>query len=363
MQHDVESPGKLFGLALLILLLALVAGAGLRIAAVIPKKTITHDEGISYLAATGHQGDYARLSSGVFPHGQWVGGADWKRFLAIEDPLPLRRIGSDLANFDIHPPLYFWALHLWSLLFGVSLWAGLSLNILISLLAVLAVFSLARYVLQGAREGALAALLWAVSPAVLQVTAGEARPYELLALCTVLFASQFFRSTDIAQQPRWRHHLFLAAATAAGLLTHYHFAIVVAGCVGWACWRLVRRHRRRLVVSLASVAAGCVLFLVLHPHFWRAFLRAEAQAQDFQWSRLLYRALRSGGTLSGFMTNAGAGRLAMLLGLLGIGALVLMGFLRGRRHPPAKHNARRDRLLQVVFLLVWIYGLITALYL
>ena len=97
------------------------------------KRSLTGEESISYLAAACHQGDYARLAvTAQPPVGRWVAAAEWKVLLRPDRALCLGELARDLAREDIHPPLYFWLLHAWALLFGVGLWTGPSLNIAIA---------------------------------------------------------------------------------------------------------------------------------------------------------------------------------------------------------------------------------------
>ena len=135
-------------LALLLLACALVGSTGLRVAGAADKQGFTHDESISVLAAACHQGDYTRLTSaGEPPFGRWVPASDWKALMRPDRALCLGEIGRDLAREDIHPPLYFWLLHAWTLAFGVGLWTGVSLNIVLAALTGLALFGLARRIL------------------------------------------------------------------------------------------------------------------------------------------------------------------------------------------------------------------------
>ena len=67
-------------LALSVLVLAVVLGVGLRVAATVPKQALTHDEAISYLAATCHQGEYQAVTfDHRAPYGRWVpaGQCEW----------------------------------------------------------------------------------------------------------------------------------------------------------------------------------------------------------------------------------------------------------------------------------------------
>ena len=95
-------------LTLALLAAALIGGLGLRILPLTGKRVMGMDEGLSYLAATGHQGEYHRIRGGkIYPWGSWTRGADWKRLVRTGDPFCFRTISRDLARYDVHPPLYF----------------------------------------------------------------------------------------------------------------------------------------------------------------------------------------------------------------------------------------------------------------
>src|SRR5574342_1093609 len=116
-------------LALAILTLTVLAAAVLRLSGISVKKTFSKDEGFSYVCATGHATEYIHATEGHAPFGEWVPAAAWKKFLQIDQRFCFKKIGLDLANTDIHPPLYFWLLHVWALPLGINLWTGPSLNI------------------------------------------------------------------------------------------------------------------------------------------------------------------------------------------------------------------------------------------
>src|SRR4051794_22411289 len=171
-------------------ILALVLGAGIaaRIAAVDGKPVLTHDESISYLAATCHQGAYGRLVEGGGPPlGRWVPASTWQSFLEPSGRWCLGTIRDDLAHWDIHPPAYFWILHAWTHVAGVGTRTSLGLGILLDLLAFAALAAFAREVTGGAVAGVAVGGVWLLSPAVVPV-ASEARQYGLIALAAVLLA-------------------------------------------------------------------------------------------------------------------------------------------------------------------------------
>jgi uncharacterized membrane protein len=100
-------------------------GTGLRLESVRHKETPSHDESISFIAATCHQDAYERLA----PDGVAVPAARWQRFWTLDRAkLCFGAIGRGLAHTDLHPPLYFWLLHVWSLILGVGLTQGVWLK-------------------------------------------------------------------------------------------------------------------------------------------------------------------------------------------------------------------------------------------
>ncbi|UCC79890.1 MAG: glycosyltransferase family 39 protein [Candidatus Zixiibacteriota bacterium] len=274
-------------LSLIILALAVIFGTALRMAGTAGKKTIDPDEGISYMVATGHLGEYFGVD-GQPPYGAWVEAEQWKRFLQVESRFCFKQIGYDLANYDIHPPLYFWLLHLWSLIFGIHLWTGPSLNILISVMAILLLYRLANLILKDRVEAALAAFVWALGSAVMGVSC-HARPYDLLALCTILLTLQTIRITDASATAKSKDFIYMAITSAAGAMTHYHFAIIILGCSLFMAYKLIKVKRQRLFTALSSIVAGLVIFYLMHPHFLLSVRYQMAENQPFQFSGILPR--------------------------------------------------------------------------
>ncbi|HSQ22497.1 MAG TPA: hypothetical protein VLQ52_06865, partial [Coriobacteriia bacterium] len=140
-------------IAVLLLVIALAVGAWLRIELVAVKGPVEHDESISYLAASGHQAEYHEYIDlgAMLVEPQWREAAFWQAFLQPEDPLVFGRIAQGLAEHDIHPPLYFWLLHLWILAFGVSAQAGPLLNVVLAAATTVSVFFLSRALFRDAR--------------------------------------------------------------------------------------------------------------------------------------------------------------------------------------------------------------------
>lgn len=235
-----------------LLLIAILAGLLLRTITITAKDSISHDESISYLAATANQGVYEAMKLNfTYPYAIWVPAAEWKQFLMVREPFAFQQIGQDLADSDIHPPLYFWLLHLWTMAFGLYIWTGPTLNLLLFVISALALYGLAHRLLENAREAAVVTAVWAVSPALIEITL-TTRQYELLGLCTILFIWALVRYADPITAPSGLNWLALVLTVAAGALTHFHFALVVAGAAVIFLLPLYRSAPHRLLTALAA---------------------------------------------------------------------------------------------------------------
>ena len=159
-------------------------------------------------------------------------------------------------SYDVHPPLYFGLLHGWLLVTGEHVWAGRALNLVFAALAVLAHLRVGpRPRLRAARGRAGGARLGGepgrgqhlvdrppVRPrgpdhGAARVGAGAGR-------------AGAERRAARGVRPAWLDVLWLAAATAAALLTHYQAVLLVAGGVA------LRPRRRR---SWPAGTAGAAL--------------------------------------------------------------------------------------------------------
>jgi hypothetical protein len=251
---------------------------------------VSHDDTISYLAATGHQGEYAQVvESGSAPVAQWVPAAQWQRFTRVEDALPLLRIAQDLGHYDIHPPVYFWLLHVWLLLVGVHLWSGPALNVLVHVATAVVLWRLARHVTRSPVAAWGAVGVWVSLPAVAE-TAVQARQYSLAALFSIALASAFIRTREAASV---RGLIGVAACTALGLLTLYPFGLIVA-CLALFCAadllagididagkHLQASRRRTAFAQLGALAAGGVVFLLCQPWLRETLQRQQEQVEAY----------------------------------------------------------------------------------
>jgi hypothetical protein len=271
-------------IALVVLAVALVAGAGLRIHAQQQSPNVQHDEAWSYASASGRLGPFLAAMDGGLT-GRWVPASEWQRFWQSDGLADVKHIATDLSTFDVHPPLYFGLLHGWLTVAGENVWTGRALNLVFAALAILAIFGLARALGFDLLEGALAALVWAVSPAVVSISS-ITRQYDLVALTTVLLVWGLVRAA--APRPgrrRWPDVVWLAVATAAALLTHYQAVVLVAGGVVYGLAGVVLprldTRRRPWWPPLLGLAAGTLAAALLVPGWPGAFGRERSKLQHF----------------------------------------------------------------------------------
>jgi 4-amino-4-deoxy-L-arabinose transferase-like glycosyltransferase len=334
MDRSVRSP------AVVAAILAVAALAvALHVLELASLRRVSHDDTISFLAATGHQGEFQHIvDEELEPVAQWVPASRWQALTRIEQPLPLLTIARDLGHHDIHPPVYFWLLHVWSLLVGVHLWTGPLLNVALHVATAVVLWRLARRVLHSPLAAWAVTGVWATLPAVVE-TVGSSRQYSLSALLSVLVAAAFLRARE---EPTVGRLAVVAAWTALGMLTLYSFGLVVAGLGMVSAADLLRADRRRAALrSLGAFAVGGVVFLAGQPWLREVLARQRDQAEVFTVPRMLLRVrlLREG------MPSFAVADLPVTAGLVLLAATAALAVLAWRARPQAR---------PLVLLAVWL---------
>ena len=132
---------------------------------------------------------------------------------------------------DVHPPLYYWTLKVWEMIFGQSDIAIRSMSVFFAAIAAVFAFLLVRR-LFGRKAAALSLLFLVISPMVIRYSQ-EARMYMLVAAITM---SATYVLTYAINSRRRRPWIIYAILVAAGMWTHYFTALVWLS--HWA-WRLI----------------------------------------------------------------------------------------------------------------------------
>ena len=350
-------------IALVVLVVALAAGTGLRVYAQDASPNVQHDEAWSYASAAGRLGPFHAAMGGEQSTssldrdltGRWVPAGEWQRYWRSDGLSGVTQIAPGLSAYDVHPPLYFGLLHGWLAVVGQDVRTGRALNLLFAALTVLGIYGLARALGLEPLESALAALVWALSPAVVGVSA-IARQYDLLALATVLLVWGLVRTTRAGpRRARWLDAVWLAAATAAALLTHYQAVLLVGGAVVWAVAGVPRREAggrsRSWWPALLALAAGTATAALLSPGWSQAFSRERERLQEFSSPSFVEKLGAIGATLARF-----AGVPSLALAVAAAVLLVLLATLlllpRTRRSLTLRIRRARPGWWTIVFFLV-----------
>ncbi|GEM_PF-1935841 len=275
--------------AVLISILAVACAITLRLIILSDKVDFIGDEVISLLSITGKQEDCVKvLQEKTPPYAVWAPAEEWKDFWRFDDIFCFNKIRRGLAHKDIHPPLYFWVLHLWSAALGLNMWSGVVLNLLIDLIIMFLLYRFLSYIFADALWASIGIFIWGVSPSVIEASF-LIRQYSLLGLWAICLVWQSLKITDAERCSTFKDFLLLALWAGAGLLTHFQFILVIAFCALWFILTLVKHNRKQMVFALLSLCAGGIILLVFNPDMFDSMQRQQLGRQAFSFSDLPYR--------------------------------------------------------------------------
>ena len=268
---------------------------------------------------------------------------------------PLSQIAT-LPGMDVHPPGYFWALHLWAGVFGSSEFALRFLSLVLSVLTIPLIARFVRDFLVGNRTtawhaSALAGLVAAIYPLSIAY-AQEVRMYAMVIFLATLSTYALWRIVSARQISKHQARPWLwpgvyAVSTAAALYTHYFFIFLIAfQNLVWLLWVLFalpsgRNLRFRLAAWLGTQAAVLVLFA---PQLRLALAQTTAYANP----NLLPPTLAAYASRCWLAFSVGQTAFPSVLwmaGLLAVLSLLLVAALFIRRSRPQR--------VRTVFLLGW----------
>jgi mannosyltransferase len=251
------------------------------------------------------------------------------------------------AAADVHPPLYYIVVRVWSVVFSDSLLALRSFSVVAAAATIAAAYLFGAYAFRSRWTGLLAAALVAFSPWQIQF-AWEARMYTLGTALVLLTTWLLVHAVRDEKQPLW--WLAYAFAAAAFAYIHYYALFSLIAQALFVLLVILVRTRGRLGEMLhwrlpwlaLGAAAGIV---VLYVPWLPVFLRQNSQVQASYWIPPLggwsvpdtfFRMFRPTAV---FLDHSGVLNVvlfALPIILVGLGAAVLLW--HGHRHFE-KHDA------------------------
>ena len=265
-------------------------------------------------------------------------------------------------ELDIHPPLYFYGLHLWTSLLGTTAFATRLFSACFGLLAAALTYRLARGLAPGTTgrlSGLLALGLAAFSPFLL-AEAQETRMYTFAWTLLAAGALTVWQAVQArSKRGAWLWWLAFAVLSAASLLAHYATALILATWALWLlAWALRGPDRLARLGTLALV--GLATLLLCLP----ALLTAMRQIPGYQNPNLTLPGvgdylgqLARAFTLGEYGPSAAWtwGRWLWLLLPLGGAMLALCEQALALREPHRRSN--------LALLLLWLFGGLAVYYL
>jgi hypothetical protein len=223
------------------------------------------DEFFSLALATGHSLEHPAANA-VPSLGDFVESREalpagtWGRYLEQEDPpAGSSRVVRAVFMSDTSPPLYYILLDYWIRVMGAGDTPLRLFSVVWAVATVLVLWPLGCR-LGGTTTAAFAVILYASAPASLYYS-GEGRMYSMFWFLATGFAWLTLVLHDRGVTPT-RITLWCLCAV-AGLLTHYFFTFVWAGCVVWLLLYPGRAYRGSLV------GAACAICLLAMPWYLR----------------------------------------------------------------------------------------------
>lgn len=207
-------------------------------------------------------------------------------------PRDLATITANAAG-DIHPPLYYYALHFWTGLVGTSEFGARFLSVVYGVILVALVYQLGRR-LFGREVGLTGALLAAGAPFLIYYSQ-EARMYmqvaTLGALSMLLFVRLVVDTDDRPGGRGWPLWAAYALATSATLYSQY-FGIIVIVAQNLYFWLLSGRQRTLWSKWLAAQLAVAISFSPWLPITLQQFGGWPSISEPFTLGTLLGRVFR-----------------------------------------------------------------------
>ncbi len=189
------------------------------------------------------------------------------------------------------PPLYYLLLRAWTAVFGLEPAALRSFSAVAGAAFVWAAFHAARCAF-GNRAALAAALFAAIAPIHVYYSQ-EARAYALLMLELLVAVWMLFR---LARGVRRGPLALLAAASVAGLYTHFLAAITLALAFAMAVATAPSPVRRKLAAALGTVAAVAALAVLPWVVVWAS--HTPFAPRDMSWLANVWQQLPGAGALT-----------------------------------------------------------------
>lgn len=141
---------------------------------------------------------------------------------------------------DVHPPLYYWFLKLWSMMFGTNELALRSMSVLFAAVAIVFGFLISKRMF--GRKTAWFALLFMVLSPMLVRYGQEMRMYTLVTAIAFAATYVLLIATESKRRLPW---IIYGILVGLGMWTHYFIALVWLSHWAWRAWTTREKNRTK----------------------------------------------------------------------------------------------------------------------
>lgn len=227
----------------------------------------------------------------------WVSGQDYLDYVAVSE--------SNTFNYasvyynqrgDVHPPLYYIALHTVCSFFpGIfSPWFGLFVNIVFLILTLVILYRMVRDYLGGETAALIVTAVYGLSRGMM-TTAVFFRMYALLTLVVVACCAVHIRIYSEDFNLKGKNTVLLILTVLGGYLTHYYFVLYAIGIATvFVALIVVRRNWTVLLKYILLLAAAAAIGICIWPfsirHVFSGYRGTEAiqilRAREFYFIKI-----------------------------------------------------------------------------
>lgn len=225
------------------------------------------------------------------------------------------------VGLDVHPPLYYIILRLWSALAGSSVFSLRLFSTVFTLLTVCAGYLFVRAAFKNKRLALISALLLAINPFQFQYTL-EARMYTLGTFLILLSSYFLIRALESESKTRALiYWLYYSITAALCLYTHYYLIFSVAAQGLYILLYFLKT--RRLKILLRGAGAYLLAFILYIPWI-KTFLEQIQRVQASYWIPPMDRWSVPGTVWKMLFGGQGTSHRSALL--VSIGAVLVIGY-------------------------------------